>query len=140
HLAPTTRSRANLIAEGVPEENIHVIGNTVIDALHWAVARPVGFTIPELQNVNDDNRRVLLVTTHRRENLGENMINIDRAMRELATRYQTYSLSGLPTKIPRYARRSNLRSRISIMSYPSNPSSMVSFHTSSPDPTSSSQT
>src|SRR5699024_9668103 len=87
HLAPTTRSRANLLAEGGPEENIHVIGNTVIDALHWAVARPVGFTIPELQNVNDDNRRVLLVTTHRRENLGENMINIGRAMRELATRY-----------------------------------------------------
>lgn len=87
HLAPTTRSRANLLAEGVPDENIHVIGNTVIDALHWAVARPVDFTIPELQNVNDDNRRVLLVTTHRRENLGENMINIGRAMRELAIRY-----------------------------------------------------
>lgn len=87
HLAPTTRSRANLLAEGVPDENIHVIGNTVIDALHWAVARPVDFTIPELQNVNDNNRRVLLVTTHRRENLGENMINIGRAMRELATRY-----------------------------------------------------
>lgn len=87
HLAPTTVSRANLLAEGVPDENIHVIGNTVIDALHWAVARPVGFTFPELQNVNDDKRRVLLVTTHRRENLGENMINIGRAMRELATSY-----------------------------------------------------
>lgn len=87
HLAPTTVSRANLLAEGVPDESIHVIGNTVIDALHWAVARPVGFTFPELQNVNDDKRRVLLVTTHRRENLGENMINIGRAMRELATSY-----------------------------------------------------
>ena len=51
------------------------------------MARPVGFTFPELQNVNDDKRRVLLVTTHRRENLGENMINIGRAMRELATSY-----------------------------------------------------
>lgn len=87
HLAPTTVSRANLLAEGVPDENIHVIGNTVIDALHWAVTRPMDFTIPELQNLNADDRRVLLVTTHRRENLGENMINIGRAMRELATSY-----------------------------------------------------
>lgn len=87
HLAPTTVSRSNLLADGVPDENIHVIGNTVIDALHWAVARPVDFTIPELQSLNADDRRVLLVTTHRRENLGENMINIGRAMRELATSY-----------------------------------------------------
>src|SRR5699024_7030573 len=47
HLAPTTVSRSNLLADGVPEENIHVIGNTVIDALKWAVARPVKFSLPE---------------------------------------------------------------------------------------------
>ncbi|MCF2570859.1 non-hydrolyzing UDP-N-acetylglucosamine 2-epimerase [Brevibacterium sp. UCMA 11754] len=87
HLAPTRVSRSNLLADGVPDENIHVIGNTVIDALHWAVARAVEFTVPELKRLSIDDRRVLLVTTHRRENLGENMINIGRAMRELATRY-----------------------------------------------------
>lgn len=87
HLAPTMVSRSNLLADGVPDENIHVIGNTVIDALQWAVERPVNFSLPELQALESDDRRVLLVTTHRRENLGDNMVNIGKAMRNLATRY-----------------------------------------------------
>lgn len=87
HLAPTEVSRANLLADGVPDENIHVIGNTVIDALHWAVARPTENTIPELEDGAAEDKRVLLVTTHRRENLGENMVNIGRAMRRLALDY-----------------------------------------------------
>lgn len=87
HLAPTMVSRGNLLADGVPKENIHVIGNTVIDALHWAVERPVGFSLPELQALESDERRVLLVTTHRRENLGDNMVNIGKALRHLATHY-----------------------------------------------------
>ncbi len=87
HLAPTMVSRSNLLAEGIPEKNIHVIGNTVIDALQWAVERPGDFNLPELQALESDDRRVLLVTTHRRENLGDNMVNIGRAMRHLATHY-----------------------------------------------------
>lgn len=87
HLAPTTVSRNNLLANGVPEENIHVIGNTVIDALQSAVERPVEFSLPELQALESEDRRILLVTTHRRENLGANMVNIGRAMRDLATHY-----------------------------------------------------
>lgn len=87
HLAPTMVSRANLLADGVPDEHIHVIGNTVIDALHWAVERPTENAIPELRNLESDDRRVLLVTTHRRENLGQNMVNIGKAMRHLATSY-----------------------------------------------------
>ena len=87
HLAPTEVSRSNLLADGVPNENIHVIGNTVIDALHWAVARPSKNTIPELDDNAVQGRRMLLVTTHRRENLGENMVNIGRAMRRLALEY-----------------------------------------------------
>ena len=87
HLAPTMVSRSNLLADGVPDENIHVIGNTVIDALQWAVERPVEFSLPELQALESDDRRVLLVTTHRRENLGDNMVNIGKAMRHLAVHY-----------------------------------------------------
>lgn len=88
HLAPTMVSRANLLADGVPDENIHVIGNTVIDALHWAVARPTEITIPEIRSLESEGaRKVLLVTTHRRENLGEKMLSIGRAMRQLATNY-----------------------------------------------------
>lgn len=88
HFAPTMVSRSNLLADGVPDENIHVIGNTVIDALQWAVERPVEFSLPELQALESDERRVLLVTTHRRENLGDNMVNIGKAMRHLATQYR----------------------------------------------------
>ena len=51
HLAPTEVSRANLLADGVADEKIHVIGNTVIDALHWAVARPAGNTIQSGSNL-----------------------------------------------------------------------------------------
>ncbi|SMX81727.1 UDP-N-Acetylglucosamine 2-epimerase [Brevibacterium aurantiacum] len=87
HLAPTMVSRSNLLADGVPEENIHVIGNTVIDALHWAVERPSSNSIDELDDVKSIDRRVLLVTTHRRENLGANMVNIGKAMRDLAVTY-----------------------------------------------------
>lgn len=87
HLAPTMISRSNLLADGVPDENIHVIGNTVIDALHWAVERPAEFNVPELRELESDERRVLLVTTHRRENLGDNMVNIGRAMRDLALNF-----------------------------------------------------
>ncbi len=87
HFAPTEVSRANLLADGVADDLIHVTGNTVIDALKWAVARPLQFTLPELADLTEDERRVLLVTTHRRENLGENMVNIGKALHALATQY-----------------------------------------------------
>lgn len=87
HLSPTEVSRTNLLAEGVSDESIHVIGNTVIDALHWAVARPTRNPIPKLDGIDTQERRILLVTTHRRENLGDNMDNIGRAMRKLALIY-----------------------------------------------------
>lgn len=84
HLAPTELSRVNLLRDGVSDNSIHVIGNTVIDALHWAVARPTKLGRTKLQRVGEDDRRVLLVTTHRRENLGKKMENIGKAMRRLA--------------------------------------------------------
>lgn len=87
HLAPTEVSRANLLADGVPDENIYVIGNTVIDALHWAVGRETPPDSSSFGQSEELNQRLLLVTTHRRENLGDNMINIGRAMRELAIKY-----------------------------------------------------
>lgn len=87
HLAPTEVSRANLLADGVPGENIHVTGNTVIDALHWAVERPAKNNLSVLPSLRSEGKRVLLVTTHRRENLGKNMVNIGGAMRHLALKY-----------------------------------------------------
>lgn len=92
HLAPTVLARDNLLKEGVDAGRIFVTGNTVIDALKWAVQKPcpkeVG--LQELaalrQTMADQGKscRVLTVTSHRRENLGQPMERIFRALRRLA--------------------------------------------------------
>jgi UDP-N-acetylglucosamine 2-epimerase (non-hydrolysing) len=84
HLAPTSTSRDNLLAEGVDAEAIVVTGNTVIDALLTTVALEVPFTDPRLEEVASGDRPVLLVTTHRRENWGEAMSGVGRAIARLA--------------------------------------------------------
>ena len=72
HLAPTATARANLLAEGVQPGSVVVTGNTVIDALHWTVARRRPYEAAELAalDLDRDPRRVLLVTAHRRESWG----------------------------------------------------------------------
>jgi UDP-N-acetylglucosamine 2-epimerase (non-hydrolysing) len=84
HLAPTPASRANLLAEGVDPAAVVVTGNTVIDALHWAVGRRIDYEEPALADLDEDPRPVLLVTAHRRESWGEGMVSIGRAIGELA--------------------------------------------------------
>jgi len=84
HLAPTPSARANLLAEGVPRPAVVVTGNTVIDALRWAVARDVPFTTPALTDLDGDDRPVLLVTAHRRESWGAGMRDIAGSLREIA--------------------------------------------------------
>lgn len=87
HFAPTPKARQNLIREGVPGENIYVTGNTVIDALLATVKKDYRFADPVLGRVDFENRRVLLVTTHRRENLGDPMREIYLALREVVEMY-----------------------------------------------------
>ena len=77
HFAPTATSAGNLRAEHVPEKDIFITGNTVIDALHHTVKEEFGFADDALSGIDYANRRVVLVTTHRRENLGEPMRLID---------------------------------------------------------------
>ena len=84
HLAPTATSRANLLAEGVAAERVLVTGNTVIDALLWAAARPADDNDSLLAELDADPRRVLLVTAHRRESWGDGMRSIGRALAEIA--------------------------------------------------------
>lgn len=86
HFCPTRQARENLLAEGVPPEQIYVTGNTVIDALLSVVRPDYRFTEPELANV-DFARRVILVTAHRRENWGAPMAEIFAAIREVVSRY-----------------------------------------------------
>lgn len=87
HFAPTAQSKANLLAEGVPEELIAVTGNSVIDALIQTVESKPGVSDPRLAEVIDSGRRILLVTTHRRENWGDAMDSIGQALRALAEKY-----------------------------------------------------
>jgi UDP-N-acetylglucosamine 2-epimerase (non-hydrolysing) len=87
HLAPTLRSLANLVAEGVRLEDIVVTGNTVIDALYLAVERRTAFTDPTVERVAASGRRIVLVTTHRRENWGTAMEGMGRALARIARRF-----------------------------------------------------
>lgn len=67
HFAPTETNKSNLLAEGIAEEGIKVVGNTVIDALLDITGRTFTFP-PHLQAILDRGKRIVLVTTHRREN------------------------------------------------------------------------
>jgi UDP-N-acetylglucosamine 2-epimerase (non-hydrolysing) len=84
HLAPTSTSRANLLAEGVAEALIAVTGNTVIDALLEVVHRSEPFADPRLERLAEEQPPVLLVTTHRRENWGLPMQAVGRALARIA--------------------------------------------------------
>lgn len=83
HFAPTEWSKQNLLKENVPIERIVVTGNPVIDALRQAAKKPTPAEVESLiQRV--ENRRLILVTAHRRENFGRPLENICAALKTLA--------------------------------------------------------
>jgi UDP-N-acetylglucosamine 2-epimerase (non-hydrolysing) len=85
HFAPTPRAAAALRAEGLPEDCVHVTGNTVVDALRAAAELDRPVTNPALRAaLNADGARLVLLTAHRRESFGEPLREIFRAVRELA--------------------------------------------------------
>ncbi|WP_405723204.1 non-hydrolyzing UDP-N-acetylglucosamine 2-epimerase [Anaerovibrio slackiae] len=88
HFAPTDTSEQNLVAESVDSERIFVTGNTVIDALHKTVDDDFQFEDEVLQGIDFKNKRIVLLTTHRRENLGEPMRHVYRAMRRLVDEFE----------------------------------------------------
>lgn len=99
HFAPTPLSRKNLMREAIPDQQILVTGNTVIDALYWVVdkikqdqtldaqlahiLKEAGYNVDRLAG----GRRLVLITGHRRENFGEGFIHMCTAIRDLAHRY-----------------------------------------------------
>lgn len=99
NFAPTLCSKHNLLNENVPEESIVVTGNTVIDALHWVVEKIASDSqlqdsiISEIKSIGydmarlDEERRLVLITGHRRENFGDGFLNICRAIKGLSERY-----------------------------------------------------
>ncbi len=85
HFAPTEWARQNLLRENVPDEQIIVTGNTVIDALRWVTQQPFDFAAFNFQPAAFN--RLVLVTAHRRENFGKPLENICEAIRTLADHY-----------------------------------------------------
>jgi UDP-N-acetylglucosamine 2-epimerase (non-hydrolysing) len=86
HFAPTERAKGNLLREGVSEESILVVGNTVVDALLDVASRPFNRQGTPLQKLPLDGKRAILVTAHRRESFGEPLKNICRALLYIARR------------------------------------------------------
>ncbi|WP_343282379.1 UDP-N-acetylglucosamine 2-epimerase (non-hydrolyzing) [Micrococcus sp. 2A] len=91
HLPPTSVSRDNLLREAVAEEDVYVTGNTVIDALLEAVRAQVPFEDERLAALESSGRRIVLITTHRRENQGDAMRGVGRALARLAARFPDVS-------------------------------------------------
>lgn len=87
HFAPTENSRDNLLKEGYPEEKVFVTGNTVIDALQYAIKKDYKFKTPLLNDIDYENKKVVLLTSHRRENLGKPMENIFSAINDIVLKY-----------------------------------------------------
>jgi UDP-N-acetylglucosamine 2-epimerase (non-hydrolysing) len=100
HFSPTALSRQNLLTEGIDDSNIIITGNTVIDALYMvankiqnntslninlvAGLKNAGY---DIQRLDTNKRRLVLITGHRRENFGEGFINICKALRDLSDKY-----------------------------------------------------
>ncbi|GAA3306970.1 non-hydrolyzing UDP-N-acetylglucosamine 2-epimerase [Glutamicibacter nicotianae] len=84
HLAPTSLSKRNLERETFKGSDIVITGNSVIDALLTVVEKKVPFSDPKLEELVSSGKRIVLVTTHRRENQGEPMRGIGRALAKLS--------------------------------------------------------
>lgn len=85
HFAPTTRSRDLLLAENTNPRSIYVCGNTVVDALHWMIRRLR--TRGRIPRGPSRGRPLVLITCHRRENIGEPMAAVARAIARLARKH-----------------------------------------------------
>lgn len=87
HFAPTANAKKNLIKENISADNIFVTGNTVTDALLTTVKDEYEFQTPQLQRLDFKNQRILVVTAHRRENIGAPLENICLALEKIVEKY-----------------------------------------------------
>lgn len=83
HFSPTSSAEKNLLKENISSKHLYVTGNTVIDALRTTVKEGYHFEEELLNSLDYEQKRIILVTTHRRENLGEPMRHVYRAIRRL---------------------------------------------------------
>jgi len=83
HFSPTIKNKNNLLKENIDENKIFITGNTVIDALKTTVKSDFVFEDETLNKLDYTNKKIILMTAHRRENLGEPLKNICEAVREV---------------------------------------------------------
>ncbi|WMM24248.1 UDP-N-acetylglucosamine 2-epimerase (non-hydrolyzing) [Tissierella sp. MB52-C2] len=88
HFTPTEKNRENLLREDYPDEKIFITGNTVIDALKYVSQEDYIFELDLLNNLDYKNKRVILVTSHRSENIGKPMENIFTAIKDIVEEYK----------------------------------------------------
>lgn len=89
HFAPTQKAHDCLLKEGVHKNEVIMTGNTVVDALHWGLEITSVNQSEELQKLLsrlDKNKKLILVTGHRRENFGQGFINVCAALAQIANR------------------------------------------------------
>jgi UDP-N-acetylglucosamine 2-epimerase (non-hydrolysing) len=89
HFAPTPRARENLRQEGIPDSQIHVVGNTIVDALFDARDRLIPALPPDRRIDGLRRRRLLLVTAHRRESFGADLLALCHGLAGVARRYSS---------------------------------------------------
>ena len=92
NFSPTVQNKKNLLKENVPEESIYITGNTVIDALKTTVQKDYKFKNEVLENLDFENKRVIIVTAHRRENLGKPLEDICNALKHIVEKYDDVEL------------------------------------------------
>lgn len=91
HFAPTKGSKDNLLREGIAESDIYITGNTVIDAMKHTVEKDYVFENEELNNI-DFNKKIIMITAHRRENWGEGIENICIALNKIVEQNEDVEL------------------------------------------------
>ncbi len=88
HFSPTMSNKNNLLKEAICEKDIYITGNTVIDAIKYTVKEDYKFKDPKLREIDFEGKKVILLTAHRRENLGKPLENICHAVLDLANSYE----------------------------------------------------
>lgn len=90
HFVPTAKANSNLLQENISKNHICITGNTVVDALKWAIekmkSQPLSEEIRNIKALLNPNKKLILVTGHRRENFGNGLIHICEALLELSLR------------------------------------------------------
>ena len=88
HFAPTPLAKEHLLKENINEDGIFITGNTAVDCLKHTIKEGYKFEVDELNNIDYKNKRVITMTAHRRENLGEPLENICKAVLRIVENYE----------------------------------------------------